>query len=376
MTKRDYYEILGVERTADDGVLKSSYRKLAMKYHPDRNPGDQEAEERFKEAAEAYGVLTDAQKRAAYDRYGHQGVSGMGGGTSSGFDPNQFTDLNDIFGDFFGDFFGGAKRGGGGSSRARRGEDLRYDLEIEFEDAVRGTSVDIQIPKLDLCTRCEGSGAEKEDGLTTCPSCRGRGEQLFQQGFMTIRRTCGTCNGRGQIIRRPCKECKGEGRIRSEKKLKVNIPAGVDTGTQLRLNSEGQASPNGGPNGDLYVVLSVKEHSVFERQDYDLHCTVPVNIAQATLGTEVEIPTFEGIESVKVPEGTQPGTQLRLKNRGVPRVNASGRGDLFIHVEVHIPTKLSREQRKVFEQLRETLPAPGEEDDKGGFFGKVKELFQ
>ena len=373
VTKRDYYEILGVERSADDSVLKIAYRKLAMKHHPDRNPGDSAADDLFKEAAEAYGVLTDAQKRAAYDRYGHPGLSNTGGGSGGG---EQYTDLNDIFGDFFGDFFGGGGRRGGGASRTRRGEDLRFDLEIEFEDAVRGTSVDVQIPKLDLCTRCTGTGAEKEDGLVTCPTCRGRGEQLFQQGFMTIKRSCSTCNGRGQIIRRPCKECKGEGRLRSEKKLKVNIPAGVDTGTQLRLTGEGQASPNGGPNGDLYVVLSVKDHPVFDREDYDLHCTVPINLAQATLGTEVEIPTFEGPEPVKIPEGTQPGTQLRLKNRGIPRVNASGRGDLFIHVEVHIPAKLSREQRKIFEQLRDTLPPAGEEGDKHGFFGKVKDLFQ
>lgn len=372
MAKRDYYEVLGVDRGADDQTLKGAYRKLAMKYHPDRNPGDAKAEEMFKEAAEAYGVLSDAQKRAAYDRYGHQGVSAAGGG--AGYDTN-FTDLNDIFGDFFGDLFGGGGRGRG-ANRARRGEDVRYDLEIEFEDAVRGTAVDIQIPKLDICPRCEGVGAEKEDGLTTCPSCRGRGEQLFQQGFMTIRRTCSTCGGRGQIIRRPCTQCKGEGRLRSEKKLRVNIPAGVDTGTQLRLNGEGQASPNGGPPGDLYVVISVREHPVFDRQDYDLHCTVPVNIVQATLGTEVEIPTFEGPEVVQIPEGTQPDAQLRLKNRGVPRVNASGRGDLYIHVEVHIPTKLTKDQRRAFEALRDNLPSPGEENDDGGFFGKVKKLFQ
>jgi molecular chaperone DnaJ len=344
-----------------------------MKFHPDRNPGDSEAEEKFKEAAEAYGVLSDAQKRAAYDRYGHQGVAGTAG---PGFNPEQFTDFSDIFGDFFSDFFGGSGGGRRGGNRPRRGDDLRYDLEIEFEDAVRGTSVDIQIPKLDPCPRCEGSGAEKEDGLTSCPTCRGRGEVLYQQGFLTIRRTCGTCNGRGQIIRRPCTQCKGEGRLRSEKRLKVNIPAGVDTGTQLRLNGEGQASANGGPPGDLYVVLSVKEHPVFDRNDYDLHCTVPINVAQAVLGTEVEIPTFEGIEPVKIPEGAQPGTQLRLKNRGVPRVNASGRGDLFINVEIHIPSKLTREQRKLFEQLLESLPAAGEETGKGGFFGKVKNLFQ
>jgi molecular chaperone DnaJ len=374
VAKRDYYEVLGVDRGADDSAIKSSYRKLAMKYHPDRNPGDSEAEDRFKEAAEAYSVLSDAQKRAAYDRHGHQAVGGAGG--PGGMDPNQFTDFNDIFGDFFGDFFGMGGNSRRGGTRTRRGEDLRYDLEIEFEDAVRGTSVDIQIPKLDLCTRCEGTGAEKEDGLTTCPTCRGRGEVLMQQGFLTIRRTCGTCNGRGQIIRRPCTQCKGEGRTRSEKKLKVNIPAGVDSGTQLRLTGEGQGSPNGGPTGDLYVVLSVKPHPVFDRQDYDLHCTVPINVAQAALGTEVEIATFEGMETVTVPEGTQPGAQFRLKNRGVPRVNASGRGDLFIHVEVEVPKKLSREQRKHFEQLLESLPAAGEEGGKGGMFDKLKDLFQ
>lgn len=376
VAKRDYYEVLQVERSADEQTLKASYRKLAMKYHPDRNPDDKQAEEMFKEAAEAYSVLSDAQKRAKYDRFGHAAVDGPGGG-AQGFDPSQFTDFNDIFGDFFSDFLGGGgQRSGQRGSRVRRGDDLRYDLELEFEDAVRGTSVDIQIPKLDLCTRCEGSGAEKEDGLTTCPTCRGRGEVLFQQGFLSIRRTCSTCNGRGQIVRRPCKECKGEGRLRSEKKLKVNIPAGVDTGTQLRLTGEGQASPNGGPQGDLYVVVRVKEHPIFDRNEYDLHCTVPINIAQAALGTEVDIPTFDGTENVKIPEGSQSGTQLKLKNRGVQRVNGSGRGDLYVHVEVKVPTKLSREQRKLFEQLRDALPAAGEDDDKGGFFGKVKDLFQ
>lgn len=371
MAKRDYYEILGLERGADDQAIKSAYRKLAMKYHPDRNPDNAEAEERFKEAAEAYGVLSDPEKRAAYDRFGHQGVSGMGG---AGYSADQFTDFSDIFGDFFGDFFGGG--GGRRGSRPRRGDDLRFDLEIEFEQAVRGTSVDIQIPKLDLCTRCNGVGAEKEDGLTTCPTCRGRGEVLVSQGFISIRRTCSTCGGKGQLIRRPCTQCKGEGRLKSEKRLKVNIPAGVDTGTQLRLGGEGQASMSGGPPGDLYVVIEVKPHDVFERREYDLHCTVPVNIAQAVLGTEVDIPTFEGVETVRIPEGTQPGTQIRLKNRGVPRVNASGRGDLYVNVEVHVPQKLTREQRRLMEQLREILPAAGEESSEEGIFGKVKNLFQ
>ncbi|MDX2268608.1 MAG: molecular chaperone DnaJ [Bryobacter sp.] len=371
MAKRDYYEVLGLERGSDDQTIKSAYRKLAMKYHPDRNPDNAEAEEKFKEAAEAYGVLSDPDKRAAYDRFGHQGVSSMGG---PGYSADQFADFGDIFGDFFGDFFGGS--GGRRSNRPRRGDDMRFDLEIEFEQAVRGTSVDIQIPKLEPCSRCQGVGAEKDDGLTTCPTCRGRGEVLISQGFISIRRTCNTCGGRGQLIRKPCIQCKGEGRTRSEKKLKVNIPAGVDTGTQLRLSGEGQASMSGGPPGDLYVVIEVKPHDVFERQEYDLHCTVPVNIAQAVLGTEVDIPTFEGIETVKIPEGTQPGTQIRLRSRGVPRVNASGRGDLYVNVEVHIPTKLTREQKRLVEQLREILPAAGEDPGSDGLFGKVKNLFQ
>ncbi len=372
MTKRDYYEILGVERGADDQTIKSAYRKLAMKYHPDRNPDNAEAEEKFKEAAEAYGVLSDAEKRAAYDRYGHQGLNSMGG---AGYSADQFTDFGDIFGDFFSDFFGGSG-GRGRGSRVRRGDDMRYDLELEFEQAVRGTAVDIQIPKLEPCTRCNGVGAEKDDGLTTCPTCRGRGEVLISQGFLSIRKTCGTCGGRGQLIRKPCVQCKGEGRIRSDKKLKVNIPAGVDSGTQLRLNGEGQPSMSGGPPGDLYVVLSVKPHAIYDRQDYDLHCTVPINIAQAALGTEVDIPTFEGDETVRIPEGTQPGTQIKLRGRGVPRVNASGRGDLYVNIEVHVPGKMTKEQRRLFEQLREILPAAGEESQEGGLFGKVKNLFQ
>ncbi len=371
MTRRDYYEILGVDRSADDQVIKAAYRKLAMKYHPDRNPDNAEAEEKFKEAAEAYGVLSDGDKRAAYDRYGHQGVSNAGG---AGFNPDQFTDFNDIFGDFFGDFFGGS--GNRRGNRPRRGDDLRYDLEIDFEDAVRGTSIDIQIPKHEICTRCEGSGAEKEDGFTTCSTCRGRGEVVISQGFLSIRKTCSTCGGRGKLIRRPCTQCKGEGRLRTEKKLKVNVPAGVDTGTQLRLSAEGQPSGSGGPPGDLYVVLHVKAHPVFDRQDYDLHCTVPVNLAQAALGTNVDIPTFEGVENVRIPEGTQPGTRIRIKNRGVPRVNAAGRGDLYVNIEVHVPAKLTREQKRLLEQLREILPNPGEEGGEGGFFGKVKDLFQ
>jgi len=373
-TKRDYYEILGVGRDCDDPSLKSAYRKLALQYHPDRNPDDKQAEEKFKEAAEAYSVLSDPQKRAAYDRYGHQGLQGFG--ANQGFDPNAFNDFGDILGDLFGfsDLFGGGARRGGGRNRAQRGEDLRYDLEMSLEDAIRGLSVEIQVPRMDLCSRCQGSGAEKVDGLVSCPMCHGRGEVVYQQSFLQIRRTCSQCEGRGQIIRRPCTQCRGERQVRSERKLKVTIPAGVDTGTHLKLAHEGQSGFNGGPAGDLYVVVKVKEHPIFERQGDDLFCTVPVNLAQAALGTQINLLTFDGLETVKVPEGIQTGSRIRLKNLGVPRLQGSGRGDLFVHVDVKVPTKLTREQRKLFEQLRETLPEENEPHEKG-LLDKVKDYF-
>lgn len=372
VTKRDYYEILGVPRDADEQGLKSSYRKLALQFHPDRNPGNHEAEEKFKEAAEAYGVLSDAQKRAAYDRFGHQGVPTAGG---NGFDPSAgFPDLADILSDVFG--FGDALGGGGRQrrSRAQRGEDVRYDLEIGFEDSMRGLTIDIQVPRMEECGRCHGKGAEPDDGLTTCPTCRGRGEVLFQQAFLSVRRTCTQCGGRGQIIRRPCKECKGEGYLRRERKLKVSIPAGVDDGMQMRLAQEGQPGANSGPPGDLYVVLKVKAHPIFQRNSDDLHCLVPINVAQAALGASVDILTFDGLQTVKVPEGSQPNSRLRLKGLGVPHVNTSGRGDLYVHLDVRIPAKLTREQRKLFDQLKEMLPAENEPAEKG-LMDKVKNYF-
>ncbi len=372
-TKRDYYEILLVSRDCDDAGLKSAYRKLALKYHPDRNPNDQDAEERFKEAAEAYSVLSDPQKRAAYDRYGHQGLQGMG---AQGFDPSTFTDFGDILGDLFGfgDIFGGGGRRGGGRTRAQRGEDLRYDLEMSLEDAIRGLSVEIQVPRMDLCSRCQGSGAEKVDGLTSCPMCHGRGEVVYQQSFLQIRRTCSQCGGRGQIVRRPCTQCKGERQVRTERKLKVTIPAGVDSGTHLKLAQEGQSGFNGGPAGDLYVVIKVKEHPIFERQGDDLLCIVPINVAQAVLGTQINLLTFDGLEQVKVPEGIQTGSRIRLKNLGVPRLQGSGRGDLFVQLDVKVPSKVTREQRKLFEQLRDTLPEENEPHEKG-LLDKVKDYF-
>jgi molecular chaperone DnaJ len=372
-TKRDYYEVLGVGRDIDDPGLKSAYRKLALKYHPDRNPNDQDAEEKFKEAAEAYSVLSDPQKRAAYDRYGHQGLQGMGAG--QGFDPSSFTDFSDILGDLFGfgDLFGGGGRRGG-RTRAQRGEDLRYDLEISLEDALRGLSVEIQVPRLDVCSRCQGSGAEKNDGLVTCPMCHGRGEVIYQQSFLQIRRTCGQCNGRGQIVRRPCTECRGERQVRKERKLKVTIPPGVDTGTHLKLSGEGQSGMNNGPAGDLYVVIKVTEHPIFERRGDDLHCTVPINVAQAALGAEISLLTFDGLETVKIPEASQSGDHVRLKNLGMPRLQGSGRGDLYVHIDVRVPSKLTREQRRLFAQLRDTLPAENEPHEKG-ILDKVKDYF-
>jgi len=371
VAKRDYYEVLGVGRDCDDQALKAAYRKLALQHHPDRNPGDHHAEERFKEAAEAYSVLSDPQKRAAYDRFGHQGVSSAAGG---GFDASGFPDLSDILNEMFGfgDVFGSGSRQR--KTRPQRGEDVRYDLEISFEDSMRGLAVDIQVPHMEECGRCKGKGAEPDDGVVTCPMCRGRGEVIYQQAFLSVRRTCTQCGGRGQIIRRPCKECRGQGYQRRERKLKVNIPAGVDNGTQLRLSHEGQPGANGGPPGDLFVVLKVAEHPIFERNEFDLHCTVPVNIAQAALGCSVDVLTFDGLQSVKIPEGSQPGSRIRLKGFGVPHLNSSGRGDLYVHLAVKVPQKVTRDQRRLLEELRDVLPAENEPEEKS-ILDKVKDYF-
>ncbi|MBI3664785.1 MAG: molecular chaperone DnaJ [Acidobacteria bacterium] len=370
MEKRDYYQILGLGRSASDQEIKSAYRKMALKYHPDRNPSNSEAEERFKEAAEAYSVLSDAQKRATYDQFGHPGLAGAGVG---GFDPGAFADFADIFGDFFGfgDLFG---TGGRRRSAAQRGADLRYDLEIDFADAVFGLNTEIKFPRMEACSRCSGRGAEPGTGPTPCVTCGGRGQVRYQQGFFSISRTCSACRGAGQVISRPCTRCRGEGRTRVERKLKVNIPPGVDNGTRLRLAGEGEPGLNGGSTGDLYVVLKVTDHPIFEREDLHLHCNIPVNVAQAVLGAEILVSTLEGQENVKLPPGLQTGAQFRLRGKGVPSLNGQGRGDLVLHIKVVVPTRLSREQRKLFEQLMNLLPAENKPSEKG-IFERVKDYF-
>jgi molecular chaperone DnaJ len=378
VSKRDYYEILGVSRTASDAEIKSAYRKLALKYHPDRNPGDHAAEEKFKESAEAYSVLADADKRHLYDRYGH---AGLGGAATGGFDPNVFTGFEDILGglgDIFGlgDVFGGGRRRGG----VQRGADLRYDLEISFDEAAKGTETSIQIPRQEPCEACSGTGAAPGTKATTCPQCQGRGQLRYQQGFFTVARTCGQCRGTGSVISKPCVTCKGSGRLQKERKLTVRVPPGIATGQRLRLSGEGEAGGPGGPPGDLYVVIHVQEHPFFHRDGNDLHCEVPLNFPTLALGGEIRIPTLEGSEPFKVPEGTESGQSFRLRGRGMPDVGGRGRGDLFVTVKLITPRKLTRDQKKLLEQLASSLPkeqfepTPVNREDRG-LFDRVKDIF-
>ncbi|MBZ5553560.1 MAG: molecular chaperone DnaJ [Acidobacteriia bacterium] len=374
-TTRDYYQILGVSRDANDQEIKSAYRRMAMRFHPDKNPGNKEAEENFKEAAEAYSVLSDANKRSVYDRFGHQGLSGSAGGFG-GFDPTVFSDFSDILGDFFGfgDIFGG---GGGGRRRSsrERGSDLRYDLQISFEEAAFGVKTKIRVPRLEQCKECGGSGSEKGAGPTTCPQCQGRGQVRYQQGFLSISRTCGQCRGTGEVITNPCKECRGNGRVRAEKTLEIKIPAGVDNGSRLRITGEGDIGARGGEWGDLYVVIYVKEHAYFEREGVDLHCNVPISFSQAALGAEIKVPTLEGDEEqLKIPEATQSGTTFRLRSKGIPNINGHGRGDLFITVRILTPQKLTREQRRLLEQLATVSSVENKPAEKK-IFEKVKDIF-
>ena len=367
--KRDYYETLGVSRDVSSDELKKAYRKLAMKHHPDRNPGDKSAEDKFKEASEAYQVLSDPERRAQYDRFGHAAFEpGAGFG---GFDFST-AGFEDIFSDIFGDFFGTAR--GRGRGRAQRGEDLRYDLEIHFEDAVFGAERMINVPRLATCETCGGKGTKGGVARTTCSACRGTGQLRFQQGFFTIAKTCGQCGGQGSVIKDPCRSCSGSGVTQKAQSLNIKIPPGVDSGSRLKLRGEGEAGRNGGPAGDLYVVINVEEHPLFTRQDNDIVCEVPISFAQAALGAEIEVPTIEGKLKMKVAAATQSGTVLRLRGKGVPDLRGSGRGDQLVRVVVETPRKLTPRQRELLEEFARSS---GEEVNPltKGFFDKVKEMF-
>jgi len=346
MDRRDYYEILGVDRSASDEEVKKSYRRLAMQYHPDRNPGDKKAEEKFKEAAEAYEVLRDAEKRKIYDRYGHEGINGTGFRGFSGFD-DIFTNFSDIFEDVFG-FTGARTRT---RSAVRQGADLRYDLKISFMDAVKGTTTQIELEKFERCAECSGTGAAAGTQPESCPRCAGRGTVTQSSGFFTISTTCPQCRGAGRVIKNPCKACFGTGKARSRKTVSLRIPAGVETGSRLRLRGEGEEGDFGGPSGDLYVFLHVEPHEFFERDGYDILCQVPVSITQAALGATIEVPTVEGKESLKIPRGTQSGRVFRLKGKGVAHLKGLGRGDQVVQVLVKIPTNLTKKQEELLKEF-------------------------
>jgi molecular chaperone DnaJ len=377
VSKRDYYEVLGVAKTASESEIKSAYRKLALQFHPDRNAGNKEAEEKFKEAAEAYAILADVDKRRMYDRFGHAGL----GNSAGGFDPTVFTGFEDILGGLgdifgFGGGFGGGRRGG-----PQRGADLRYDLEISFEESAQGTETAIQIPRQEACETCKGTGAAPGSKPTACPQCQGRGQLRYQQGFFTVARTCGQCRGTGSIITKPCATCSGAGRVQQERKITVRIPAGIATGQRLRISGEGEGGLAGGPAGDLYVVIHVQEHPFFQRDGNDLFCEIPVNYPTVAMGGEIRIPTLDGEETFTVPEGTQSGTTFTMRGRGMPDVTGRGKGNLMVTVKVVTPKKLTKEQKKLLQQLAAVLPPEkfeptpaGEQDDKG-LFDRVKDIF-
>jgi len=378
--KRDYYEVLGVERGASEGDIKSAYRRQALKYHPDRNPGDHQAEERFKEAAEAYAVLDDKDKRARYDRFGHQGVSAGG---AQGFDPTIFADFGDLFSNLgdvfgFGDVFGGRGRRGG----PQRGSDLRYDLEITFDESFTGTESSIQIPRDETCETCSGTGAAEGTAPETCKECAGRGQLRYQQGFFTVARPCPHCRGTGRFIASPCAACAGRGRVSQERTLKIKIPAGIANGQQIRLYGEGEHGLAGGPAGDLYVVVHVADHPFFQREGDDLYLQMPVTFPALALGTRLAVPTPAGTDAtVDVPPGTASGTRLRVRGKGMPSVQGRGKGDLYVQVAVQVPKKLTKEQRAALEALAETMPmgkpvpADLDRDEDRSVFEKVKDLF-
>lgn len=371
MSKRDYYEVLGVAQNADEKEIKKAYRRIAMKFHPDRNSDDPKADDKFKEATEAYEVLTNADKRAAYDRFGHAGVDGSAG--AGGFSEGGFSD---IFGDVFGDIFGG---GGGGRSRAgpQRGSDLRYTLDISLEDAVFGKTVEIKVPTLQSCNVCDGSGAKPGTSVKTCSTCGGAGQVRMQQGFFQVQQTCPSCRGQGKVVSDPCTSCRGQGRVERSKTLSVKVPPGVDTGDRIRLSGEGEAGPNGGPNGDLFVEMSVRKHAIFERDGKDLHCDAPITFSDAALGGELEVPTLEGRVKLKIPEGTQTGKLFRLRGKGVKPVRGGSVGDLLCRVVVETPVQLTKQQRELLQQFQESLTEGGTKQSpkQTSWFEGVKSFF-
>jgi molecular chaperone DnaJ len=363
--------VLGVNRTATEQEVKSAYRKMALQHHPDRNPNNPEAEEKFKEVTEAYAVLADSEKRGMYDRYGHAGVSNAG---ASGFDASIFQDFSDIFGDFFGfgDIFGGS--GGRRRSRAQRGPDLREDLSLDFEEAVFGTETKVTVRRHETCEDCRGSGTALGKSPVSCRSCGGHGQVRYQQGFFSIARTCPTCQGAGTVITDPCPKCKGEGRLLRQRTIDAKIPAGVEDGTRIRFAGLGEAGVFGGSPGDLYVVLHVKEHPFFEREGNDLHCVIPISFTQAALGTEIHVPTLDGDHNLKIPDGTQSGTTFRVRSKGVPVLNGHGKGDLFVEVRVQTPGKLTKRQRELLQELETTSHVENKPQHRT-LMGKVKDIF-
>jgi molecular chaperone DnaJ len=371
--KRDFYEVLGVSRTATDQEIKSSYRKLALQFHPDRNPDNPQAEEKFKECSEAYTVLADTEKRARYDRFGHAGVAGNGP-SGGGFDTTVFTtDFQDIFGDLFGfgEMFG---QGGRRRTRAQRGGDMREDITLEFEEAVFGVTRQVKIRRLETCDGCKGDGSAPGKAPITCTTCGGRGQVRYQQGFFAVARTCSTCGGMGKLIVDPCKKCKGLGRLKRDRTVTVKVPAGVEEGARILYSGEGEAGVYDGPPGDLYVILHVKEHSFFQREGSDLHCVIPISFTQAALGADIQVPTLEGQQKMQVPEGTQTGTVLRLRNKGVPVLNGHGRGDLYVELKVQTPSKLSKRQRDLLAELEDEGAVENKPVDRG-LIDKVKDMF-
>lgn len=375
MAKRDFYELLGVSRSADEKELKSAFRKLAKKYHPDANPGDKEAEQRFKELNEAYETLKDPQKRAAYDQFGHAAFEGGGfggaGGAGPGFGPDFASSMSDIFDDLFGDFVAGG-RTRGRRTAPNRGSDLRYDMEITLEEAYSGKTAQIRVPSQVTCDVCDGSGAKPGTAPKTCPTCNGAGKVRATQGFFTIERTCPACQGRGQVIEEACSNCHGAGRVTRERTLSVNVPAGVEDGTRIRIAAEGEAGVRGGPAGDLYIFLTVKPHPVFQRDGADIFCRVPVPMTTAALGGQIEVPTIDGGRTrVKIPEGTQPGKQFRLRGKGMPVLRSNQAGDMYIQVSVETPRNLSRRQKELLREFEEAS-SNDNNPDSAGFFSRVK----